>query len=80
MATTLPHPLRSGPRSSSRPAIGDTALHRDLERMRQLAAALSWSDPLGQELLTLAEGLLDRLEAPTLQLDEPADALAALAA
>ena len=80
MATTLPHPIRFAPRSSARPAVVDTALHCDLERIRQLAAALSWSDPLGQELLTLAEGLLDRLEAPVLQLVEPGDAVAALAA
>jgi hypothetical protein len=62
--------------------VGDdrSRLQSDLERMRQLAAALSWSDPLGQELLALAEGLLDRLEGPSLRVVDASDRLAATAA
>jgi hypothetical protein len=80
MATTLPQTIRPDRQLPSPLELPDSPLKRDLERVRQLAAALSWSDPLGQELLDLAEGILARLEQPTLRLVEPADELAAFAA
>jgi hypothetical protein len=81
----LPWPPRSPDHRPDRQVrstseLGDSPLKRDLERVRQLAAALSWSDPLGQELLDLARGSSTRLELPSLRLVEPADQLAALAA